>query len=68
MVVSKVASDDSVGGLDLRGKDDSNFLHSIDSRQIVKNLYSFQEFSQWDIFLTFTCNMRKYFGTKPICE
>ena len=60
------AANDSVGGLDLRGKDDSNFLHSIDSRQMVKNLCSSQEFFQWDIFLTFTCNMRKHFGTKPI--
>ena len=62
------AADDSVGGLDLRGKEDSNFLHLIDSRHMVKNLCSSQEWFQWDIFLTFTCNMRKYFGTKPIRE
>jgi len=47
------ATDDSVGGLDLRGKDNSNFLHSIDSRQMVKNLCSSQEFFQWDIFFNF---------------
>ena len=62
------AVDDSVGGLDLRGKEDSNFLHSIDSRQMVKNLCSSQEYFPWDFFLTFTCNMRQHFGTKPIRE
>ena len=62
------AADDSVGGLDLRSKEDSNFLHSIDSRQMVKNLCSSQEYFPWDFFLTFTCNMRKHFGTKPIRE
>ena len=58
----------NAGSLDLRGKDDSSFLHSIDSRQMVKNLCASQEYFQWDIFLTFTCNMRKHFGTKPIRE
>ena len=53
-------------GLDLRIKDDSEFFHSIDSRHMVKNLCTSQEYFQWDIFLTFTCNMRKYFGTNPI--
>ena len=62
------AADDSVGGLDLRGKEDSDFLHSIDSRQMVKNLCSSQEYYEWDVFLTFTCNMRKHFGTRPIRE
>ena len=62
------SSNTSAGGLDLRCKDDSNFLHSIDSRQMVKILCSSQEYFQWDISLTFTCNMRKYFGTKPIRE
>ena len=35
---------------------------------MVKNLCSSQEFFEWDVFLTFTCNMRKHFGTKPIRE
>ena len=62
------SANDAVGGLDLRRKEDSNFLHSIDSRQMVKNLCASQEFFPWDIFLTFTCNMRKHFGTRPIRE
>ena len=62
------AANDSVGGLDLRGKEDSNFLHSIDSREMVKNLCSSQEFFEWDVFLTFTCNVRKHFGAKPMQE
>ena len=62
------SSSTAAGGLDLRGKDDSSFLHSIDSRQMVRNLCASQEYFQWDVFLTFTCNMRKHFGTKPIRE
>ena len=46
------------GGLDLRCKDDSIFFHSIDSRQMLKTLCASQEYFQWDILLTFTCNMR----------
>ena len=55
-------------GLDLRCKGDSNFLHSINSHQMVKNVYASQEYFQWDIFLTFTCNTRKKIGSKPISE
>lgn len=62
------SSNNAAGGLDLRGKDNSSFLHSIDSPQMVRNLCSSQEYFQWDVFLTFTCNMRKHFGTRPICE
>jgi hypothetical protein len=59
----------TAGGLDLHGKDNSSFLHSIDrSCQMVKNLCASQEYFQWDVFLTFTCNMKKYFGPKPIHE
>lgn len=61
-------ADDGLGGLDLRAKEDSNFLHSVDSRQMVKNLCSSIEYFEWDVFLTFTCNMRKHFGTRPIRE
>ena len=53
------SSNTTAGGLDLRCKDDSIFLHSIDSCQMVKNLCASQEYYQWDIFLTFTCNTRK---------
>ena len=54
--------------MDSCSKDDSKFIHSIGSHMMVKNLCASQEYFQWDIFLTFTCNMRKHFGTKPICE
>ena len=30
-------ANDKVGGLDIRGKEDSNFSHSVHSRKIVKN-------------------------------
>ena len=60
------SSKTAAGGLDLLRKDDSNFLHSVDSRQMFKNLYSYQEYFQWSIFLAFICNMRKYIGKKPI--
>ena len=62
------SSNTAAGVLDLRCKDDSSFLHFIDSRQMVKMLCAFQEYFQWYIFLTFTCNMRKHFDTKPIFE
>ena len=58
----------AAGGLNLCCKDDSNFLRSIDIRQLVKILCTSQEYFQWRIFLTFTSNIRKHFGTKPICE
>ena len=60
-------SNTEAGGLYLRCKDDSNFLHSIDIHEMVKTLCAYQEYFQWDIFLTITCNMRKI-GTKPICK
>ena len=37
------SANNSVSSLDLKGKGDSNFLYSIDSQQIGKNLYSTQE-------------------------
>ena len=46
-------------GLYLRCKDDSNFLCYIDSSQMVKSLCASQEYFQWDVFPTFTCNTRK---------
>ena len=61
------SSTTSAGGLDLFFNDDSNFLHSIDSRQMVKILFASQEYFQWDIFLTLTCNIR-FFCAKPVRE
>ena len=55
----------SAGGLDLRCKDDSNFLHSIDSHHMVKILCAYKDYFQWDVLLIFTCNMKKN-DTKPI--
>ena len=62
------SSNTAACGLDLRCKDDSNRFHSIDSSQMVENLYASKEYFQWYIFLTFTCNIRKCFSTKPIRE
>ena len=41
-------------------------LESFDSKQMVRNLCASQRYHQMTHFLTFTCNMRKNFGTKPI--
>ena len=60
------ASDDDSGGLGIRAKNDSALLESIDSRQMVCNLSASQKFMKMDFFLTFTCNQREHFGTKPI--
>ena len=60
------SSNTASGGLGLRCKDNSNFIHSIDSRQMFKNVCASQEYFQWDIIPKFTCNMRKHVGTKPI--
>ena len=62
------SSNTAANVLDLLSKDDSNFLHSIERRQMVKILYAPLEYFQWDIFLIFTCNIRKHFGKKPIRE
>ena len=62
------SSNTVVKGLDLRRKDHLDFLHSIDSHQMVKNVCAYQEYFQWYILLAFSCNMGKHFGTKPIRE
>ena len=56
------SSNTAAGELDLRCKDDSNFLHSIDSHQMAKHLCASQEYFQWDILLTFTFIIRKKIG------
>ena len=52
------SSNTPANSLSLRCKGDSNFLHSIDSHQMVKILCSSQEYLQQDLFLTFTCILR----------
>ena len=69
MVVSKglTASSDESGGLSLRGGNkESPLLDSIDSKQMIKNLMASQRYYPFDFFLSFTCNMKLHFGTKPI--
>ena len=63
-----ISVDDLDRGLELHRKEDSDFLHSINSYQIVKNLCLSQEYYEWDMFLKFTCNMRKYFSARLIHE
>ena len=62
------SSNTEAGGLVLRWKFDSNFLNFIYSRHMVKIVCASQDYFQWGIFLAFTCNMRKRFGTQPIRE
>ena len=62
------SSNTEAGGLDLRCKDDSNFLCSVDSHQMGEILCASQEYFQWDIYLKFNCNTRKKIATKPIRE
>lgn len=60
--------DDKTGGLGLRGQGDSSMLESFDSKAMVRNLCASQLYHNMSHFLTFTCNMKKHFGTKPIKE
>ena len=48
----------ATGCLDLRRKDYSNFLHSIDSRNMVKILCASQEYFHWDVLITFNCSLK----------
>ena len=69
MVLNKglTASKDESSGLNLRGgSNESPLLDSVDSKQMIKNLMSSQKYLPFNFFLTFTCNMRQHFGTKPI--
>ena len=63
-----LTGEDDKGGLGLRGKNDSNIHESIDSKQMVRNLCAAQKYIQSDFFVTYTCNQKKHFGTKPIKE
>ena len=59
-------ADEKVGGLGLRGEGDSSLLNSVDNKAMVRNLCSSQRWHRMDVFLTFTCNMKKHFGTKIV--
>ena len=58
--------DDKNDGLALRGRGDSSMHESFDSKQMVRNLCASKRYHIMTHFLTFTCNMRKHFGTKAI--
>ena len=60
--------DEKTGDLGLRGSGDSSMLESFDSKAMVRNLCASQEYHRMSHFLTFTCNMKKHFGTKVIKE
>ena len=69
MVVNRglTASKDESSGLNLRGGgDESALLDGVDSKQMIKNLMASQKYFPMDYFVTYTCNMKKQFGTKPI--
>ena len=60
--------DENSGELGLRGSGDSSMLESFDSKAMVRNLCASQQYHAMTHFLTFTCNMKKHFGTKVIKE
>lgn len=60
--------EDRTGGLGLRGKSDSCMSESLDSMGMVRKLCAAMFYHAMDYFLTFTCNQRNHFGTKPIKE
>jgi predicted GIY-YIG superfamily endonuclease len=60
------SSSDELGGLGVRGQNDSGLLESFDSNEVVKNLCASQSYHFMDMFLTFTCNQKKHFGVKCV--
>jgi hypothetical protein len=60
--------DEKSGGLGLRGTGDTSMLESFDSKAMVRNLCAAQQYHNMTHFLTYTCNMKKHFGTQPIKE
>ena len=63
------AGSDTLGGLGVRGGNDSSgaaLLGSIDSNQMVKNLCASQKLHPSSFFCTFTCAQARHFGTKNI--
>ena len=66
MIRRGVTVNQESGDLGLRGTRDSSLLDSFDSKQMVRNLCASQQYHTMTHFLTFTCNMKKHFGTKVI--
>ena len=66
MIRRGVTVNQESGDLGLRGSGDSSLLDSFDSKQMVRNLCASQQYHTMTHFLTFTCNMKKHFGTKDI--
>ena len=65
------AGSDTLGGLGVRGGNDSAgsaLLGSIDSNQMVKNLCASQQLHPSSFFCTFTCAQARHFGTKILKE
>ena len=71
MIINKglTARRDEYGDLKLGGGNESSpLLDSVDSKHVIKELTSSQKYLPFTRFFTFTCNMKRYFGTKPIKE
>ena len=59
---------DADSGLEVSGKGYSSLHDSIDSKQMVKTLCSFQKYKNMTEFLSLTCNMKTHFEIKMIKE
>ena len=68
MVLHKglTVAEDELGGLEVRQKNDSALLGSVNSKQVVRNLCASQKYHHMDFFITLTCNQKKHFGVAPI--
>ena len=69
MVFNKglTASKDESGGIILiGGSNESPLLDAIDSIKMIRNLMPSYKYNGFDMFLTFTCNMKKHVGTIPL--
>ena len=51
--------EDELGGLEVRQKNDSALLGSVDSKQVVCSLCASQKYHHLDFFITLTCNQKK---------
>ena len=71
MVVNKglTASQDESSGINLMGRsNESHLLDAVDSKKTINNLMSSYKYHGFGMFVTFTCNNKKHFGTKPMKE
>ena len=71
IVVNKVltASRDESGGLSFHGGgSESSLPDSVDSKQIIKTFMGSHKYHSFDLFVTFACDQKLHFGTKPIKE